>query len=256
MPAAFVAIAVFAQPAPAPDTSPAARQVMAEALGRISQHPQATIEVNGWVTVGRTQQPMRVVSAVWIDATPGVNRPYFEQNTYVAGALDSRIVGDGATIWAYWPARNVYSSTAYGSAQGDQGVPALRRMLLMADRWTMADASFGIRLLTEAYTSGSALSATWSPWNSGGRLSMVGDEVVSAGSTPAPSSLRYRIGYDSMGAYLQNASFERVQWSGDFEDRRAWTASVFHAQAPADFSASFIPPRGAQALAITSNRGG
>jgi len=251
----LLAVAVYApQPAPQQEMMLDARGVMGSAIRRIAESAQATIELNGEGTFGRNLQPFRVVTALAIDRSRGEDRPFLEQNAYIGGQLVSRIVGDGTTVWASWPQSRTYASASYGTSSGLQGLPALRRMTLIADRWTPADASFGIRLLGEAYTAGG--SQAWSAWNSGGTLDFDGQTVRSISQNPAPATLSYRLGSDSLGYYLESASFLREEWNGQFSDRRAWTAGIWHGQIPSDFSAVFRPQAGDRAIAISSNRGG
>jgi hypothetical protein len=252
----FLLAVAFYSPEPAPyqEQPQEARAVMGAAIRRIAESGQATVELNGEGTFGRELQSFRVVTAIAIDRSRGEDRPYLEQNAYVGGQLVSRIVGDGTTVWASWPKSRAYASASYGTSTGMQGLPALRRMMLIADRWTPADASFGIRLLAEAYTSGSA--QAWSAWNSGGALHFDGRTVLSTSQNPAPASLSYRLGSDSQGYYLEAATFLRDEWNGQFHDRRSWTAGVWHGQVPTDFSAVFRPQAGDRAIAVGANRGG
>ncbi len=251
----LLAVAVLApQPAPQQEMAEDARGIMGAAIRRIAESSQATIELTGEGTFGRDLQAFRVVTAIAIDRTRGEDRPYLEQNAYIGSKLVSRIVGDGTTVWASWPQSRTYASASYGTSSGVQGLPALRRMTLIADRWTPADASFAIRLLSEAYTSGS--SQAWSAWNSGGTLAFDGQTVRSISQNPAPASLSYRLGTDNVGYYLESASYLREEWNGQFNDRRAWTAGVWHGQIPPDFSAVFRPQPGDRAIAVSANRGG
>ncbi len=234
----------------------AARQMMSGGLASLALSSAATIQVDGWDTVGGVKIPLRVSTAVKFGGTAEVPRTYFEQLVFKNGLLTHRLAGDGVRLWSYDVAKMQYSSSLYDGV--DDAMPnARQRLFTLATRWSPNEGDMSVRLFAQAFSVPGQIPNPnrWNPWISTANVSVVGETIDCSATSPTASRLVYYLSRPTFKWQLDEIRYISQRPTKNGMDETQWSARIWVDAVPPDASWQFLAPEGARPRAVVGGIG-
>ncbi|MBX3112639.1 MAG: hypothetical protein KF857_11585 [Fimbriimonadaceae bacterium] len=234
-----------------------ARQMVAEAYGRLALQDVVHINLSGTTTTGDDESPFAVQMVVKRVVTNAKETVYLEGLVSAREKITHRYVADGEHLWVYDAAKNTYSVVKYGDAP----TPALQgsRLFSTLKRVTTGPAQFASGFLADidrCRTAGSAAVAdTWTPYLSTAVVTTSGLGIACNARAPQQVTLTYGFQRDpDQLLWFSSATYEASKVVGNALQQTAWTMMEF-ATPPSTTDFTFNPGD-ATPVSITLAQGG
>lgn len=245
-----------------------ARSMMASAMMEFSSHQRIGLYMHGETWKGG--QGVETFSQADLDIRLQNNKfnPKLEVwsatkpvNANAPSTLSDLVLGDGAILWKWDPARKQYGSVRYGNDETGSPPESVNNMLKIARSQTRGDGVLLVSMLQDALNP-TGLDQRWQPYLTMGTTTVEQNKITVESGSPVDKRIIYFLTPPDLNQplwRLQGVAYWQQDDVGGVIRTRSWQISAINldddTHSPA-YGYSFTPPAGAIPISLPGRQGG